>query len=131
MLAISSPMISTNYINFGWLLEDSNSQQININPMEPLHSSSRKNLQHSDSNKFDEITINGGDHHQPDQTVKKLNHNASERDRRKKINSLYSSLRSLLPPSDHTVYNILKLKDILNILFLFFWGKKLCDFDSK
>ncbi|XP_010312405.2 uncharacterized protein [Solanum lycopersicum] len=101
MLAISSPMISTNYINFGWLLEDSNSQQININPMEPLHSSSRKNLQHSDSNKFDEITINGGDHHQPDQTVKKLNHNASERDRRKKINDLYSSLRSLLPPSDH------------------------------
>ncbi|KAJ6700145.1 ACHAETE-SCUTE TRANSCRIPTION FACTOR-RELATED [Salix purpurea] len=33
--------------------------------------------------------------------VKKLHHNASERDRRKKINSLYSSLRSLLPASDH------------------------------
>ncbi|OMP07153.1 hypothetical protein COLO4_07587 [Corchorus olitorius] len=29
--------------------------------------------------------------------VKKLNHNASERDRRKKVNNLYSSLRSLLP----------------------------------
>ncbi|XP_049400081.1 uncharacterized protein LOC125864211 [Solanum stenotomum] len=104
MLAISSPMFSTNYNNFGWLLEDPISQQININPMEPLHSSSssQKNLQHSDSTKFDQITINGGDHHQPDQTVKKLNHNASERDRRKKINGLYSSLRSLLPPSDHT-----------------------------
>ncbi|KAK4725426.1 hypothetical protein R3W88_028205 [Solanum pinnatisectum] len=103
MLAISSPMFSTNYNNFGWLLEDPISQQININPMEPLHSSSssQKNLQHSDSN-FDQITINGGDHHQPDQTVKKLNHNASERDRRKKINGLYSSLRSLLPSSDHT-----------------------------
>ncbi|KAI3968275.1 hypothetical protein MKX01_018578 [Papaver californicum] len=35
-------------------------------------------------------------------TVKKLNHNASERDRRKKLNNLYSSLRSLLPGSDHT-----------------------------
>jgi hypothetical protein len=35
--------------------------------------------------------------------VKKLNHNASERDRRKKINSLYSSLRSLLPASDGMV----------------------------
>ncbi|CAK7340223.1 unnamed protein product [Dovyalis caffra] len=32
--------------------------------------------------------------------AKKLNHNASERDRRKKINSLYSSLRSLLPAAD-------------------------------
>uniref|UniRef100_A0A1J3F729 BHLH domain-containing protein n=1 Tax=Noccaea caerulescens TaxID=107243 RepID=A0A1J3F729_NOCCA len=31
---------------------------------------------------------------------KKLNHNASERDRRKKLNTLYSSLRALLPPSD-------------------------------
>ncbi|XP_062110163.1 transcription factor ORG3-like [Humulus lupulus] len=34
--------------------------------------------------------------------VKKLNHNASERDRRKKINDLYSSLRALLPVSDQT-----------------------------
>ncbi|KAH9680255.1 hypothetical protein WN943_026878 [Citrus x changshan-huyou] len=34
--------------------------------------------------------------------VKKLYHNASERDRRKKINSLYSSLRSLLPVADQT-----------------------------
>ncbi|KAF8043735.1 hypothetical protein BT93_A1911 [Corymbia citriodora subsp. variegata] len=34
--------------------------------------------------------------------VKKLNHNASERDRRKKINSLYSTLRSLLPSTDQT-----------------------------
>ncbi|XP_065856668.1 transcription factor ORG2 [Euphorbia lathyris] len=32
--------------------------------------------------------------------VKKLNHNASERDRRKMMNNLYSSLRSLLPASD-------------------------------
>ncbi|KAG2677936.1 hypothetical protein I3760_12G119400 [Carya illinoinensis] len=33
-------------------------------------------------------------------TVKKLDHNASERDRRKKINTLYSTLRSLLPAAD-------------------------------
>ncbi|PON88890.1 Basic helix-loop-helix transcription factor [Trema orientale] len=32
--------------------------------------------------------------------IKKLSHNASERDRRKKINCLYSSLRSLLPAAD-------------------------------
>ncbi|XP_057436971.1 transcription factor bHLH101-like [Lotus japonicus] len=33
----------------------------------------------------------------PSPDTKKLNHNASERDRRKKINSLIASLRSLLP----------------------------------
>ncbi|CAG7905480.1 unnamed protein product [Brassica rapa] len=33
---------------------------------------------------------------------KKLKHNASERDRRKKINSLFSSLRSCLPASDQS-----------------------------
>ncbi|KAF3494372.1 hypothetical protein DY000_02056452 [Brassica cretica] len=32
--------------------------------------------------------------------MKKLNHNANERNRRKKINSLFSSLRSCLPDSD-------------------------------
>lgn len=37
--------------------------------------------------------------------VKKLNHNASERDRRKRINHLYSSLRALLPATEHSVCN--------------------------
>ncbi|KAK3166523.1 hypothetical protein QOZ80_1AG0046850 [Eleusine coracana subsp. coracana] len=32
----------------------------------------------------------------------KLSHNAYERDRRKELNELYSSLRSLLPDADHT-----------------------------
>lgn len=34
---------------------------------------------------------------------KKLSHNAYERDRRKQLNELYLSLRSLLPDADHTV----------------------------
>jgi hypothetical protein len=34
---------------------------------------------------------------------RKLSHNAYERDRRKQLNDLYSSLRSLLPDADHTV----------------------------
>ncbi|EOY08979.1 PREDICTED: transcription factor ORG2 isoform X2 [Theobroma cacao] len=38
--------------------------------------------------------------------LKKLNHNARERDRRKKINSLYTSLRSLLPLSEQTRLSI-------------------------
>lgn len=35
--------------------------------------------------------------------MKKLNHNASERDRRKKINAMFSSLRSCLPATDQSV----------------------------
>ncbi|XP_021297457.1 transcription factor ORG2 isoform X2 [Herrania umbratica] len=38
--------------------------------------------------------------------LRKLNHNARERDRRKKINSLYTSLRSLLPLSEQTRLSI-------------------------
>ncbi|KAL8493803.1 hypothetical protein ACS0TY_024826 [Phlomoides rotata] len=34
--------------------------------------------------------------------TKKLNHNASERDRRKRINTLYADLRNLLPSDDHS-----------------------------
>ncbi|KAJ4969750.1 hypothetical protein NE237_002849 [Protea cynaroides] len=33
-------------------------------------------------------------------SIKKLNHNASERDRRKKLNNIYASLRSILPGVD-------------------------------
>ncbi|KAE8664099.1 Basic helix-loop-helix DNA-binding superfamily protein, putative isoform 2 [Hibiscus syriacus] len=43
----------------------------------------------------------GDDDNNPD-VVKKLNHNASERDRRRKMNTLYSTLRSLLPPSEQS-----------------------------
>ncbi|XP_009785053.1 transcription factor ORG3-like [Nicotiana tabacum] len=96
MLAVSSSN------NFGWLLEDPISYELNMttssDSVAALHPSSQTRLlEHCDSKKFDQI--NNDD--QPDQMVKKLNHNASERDRRKKINSLYSSLRSLLPASDH------------------------------
>ncbi|XP_042477769.1 transcription factor ORG2-like [Macadamia integrifolia] len=35
-------------------------------------------------------------------SIKKLNHNASERDRRKKLNSIYASLRATLPGIDQT-----------------------------
>ncbi|PHT37261.1 hypothetical protein CQW23_24961 [Capsicum baccatum] len=109
MLAISpsSPLFSVNN-NCEWLLEDLISYELNTingensNSDIAINSSSQKSLQHCDSIKFDHQIINGGDHNQPDQTVKKLNHNASERDRRKKINGLYSSLRSLLPASEHT-----------------------------
>lgn len=46
---------------------------------------------------------NGIDNHPV--VIKKLNHNANERNRRKKINSLFSSLRSCLPASHQSVSN--------------------------
>ncbi|XP_074296642.1 transcription factor ORG3-like [Silene latifolia] len=47
-------------------------------------------------------SVSSRDHSCGTVIAKKLNHNASERDRRKKINYLYSTLRSMLPANDHT-----------------------------
>ncbi|XP_050227017.1 transcription factor ORG2-like [Mercurialis annua] len=55
-----------------------------------------QNLHHSTS--F--TACNSGDDPNNISNYKKLNHNASERNRRKKMNALYSSLRSLIPSSD-------------------------------
>ncbi|XP_021822005.1 transcription factor ORG2-like [Prunus avium] len=46
---------------------------------------------------LDLSTTMSGDNSRGSTVAKKINHNASERERRKKINSLYSSMRSLLP----------------------------------
>ncbi|CAM0885073.1 unnamed protein product [Alopecurus aequalis] len=43
-----------------------------------------------------------GGYGSPGGSDRKVNHNAYERDRRKQLNGLYSSLRSLLPDTDHT-----------------------------
>ena len=45
--------------------------------------------------------------HDPSNMTKKLSHNAYERDRRKKLNDLYSSLRSLLPDTEQNVYSLI------------------------
>ncbi|RHN78864.1 putative transcription factor bHLH family [Medicago truncatula] len=95
MLAISPPMFST----IGWPFE------------EPLSHNQHQNSFYKDTvdqlfNFHDQVEaeINSTDPSQSTSSdlsmVKKLVHNASERDRRKKINNLYSSLRSLLPVSD-------------------------------
>ncbi|XVE60981.1 hypothetical protein DITRI_Ditri06bG0004200 [Diplodiscus trichospermus] len=51
---------------------------------------------------LDASLLSSGDSGNNPTVVKKLNHNASERDRRRKVNSLYFSLRSLLPVSEQT-----------------------------
>ncbi|GAU31365.1 hypothetical protein TSUD_19100 [Trifolium subterraneum] len=95
MLAISSPLFST----IGWPFED------------PISHNQHQNHFYKDitTDQFFDINnqIEAENSTDPSQAtscdlsmVKKLVHNASERDRRKKINNLYSSIRSLLPVSD-------------------------------
>lgn len=102
MLALFPPLFSTT----GWPLETSTSHaDQNYVYKDTETSESRLHVPPSqpqlvDQNLHTKLTsINSGD----PSMVKKLNHNASERDRRKKINILYSTLRSLLPGEDHTV----------------------------
>ncbi|XP_019256424.1 PREDICTED: transcription factor bHLH100-like [Nicotiana attenuata] len=100
-MAFSSPL----FCNFGVCLADPKNNKLNtieapVSTGIPVHySSSQPNIVHRQFKNSDEIN---GDNDHLDGTLKKLNHNASERDRRKKFNSLCSSLRSLLPPTDHT-----------------------------
>ncbi|KAL5059239.1 hypothetical protein RYX36_030843 [Vicia faba] len=104
MVAFCSPQFS--YSNMGWLLQE-------LEPAESL------NISHKEKSYANDLEYSLPQYHQfcslkqqqveiqtpppsPKLMVKKLNHNASERDRRKKINSLISSLRSLLPNDDQT-----------------------------
>ena len=122
MLALSPPLFSTN-IGY-WPLEDAIGHQdqnyffrdnnyiepanssaqsifLNIAPTDPPSSDQQLRADQIDCAATPSTTtaISSG----LSMAVKKLNHNANERDRRKKINHLYSSLRNLLPASDHTV----------------------------
>ncbi|KAI7757173.1 hypothetical protein M8C21_017100 [Ambrosia artemisiifolia] len=103
MLEISPPFFSTTQ---GWALEDLITQKLphdcneanSYNPAFYFHTFDQNNRdlaqEYSISSKE---TANGG----TGDEVKKLNHNASERDRRKRVNELYSFLRSLLPVSSY------------------------------
>ncbi|XP_042513643.1 transcription factor ORG2-like [Macadamia integrifolia] len=103
MLALSSSL----YSNYGssWPLEEKNMSQapfLNNNSgetEEALDSSSLQfpslQTQHMEYFPSTDITNDPS-------FIKKLSHNASERDRRKKLNTLYASLRSILPGADQT-----------------------------
>ena len=94
MLALSPTMFST----MGWPLE-----------MEPIthgqnYFTSEYPFPHqSSSSPQSQVELERPTPSPDPNMVKKLNHNASERDRCNRINSLYSSLRSLLPVADQTV----------------------------
>ncbi|KAL6129509.1 hypothetical protein ACLB2K_072859 [Fragaria x ananassa] len=99
MLGLSPPLFST----IAWPLEDHPTSYDHNN-----YFSAESSLLHFPTlqPQFDQLD----DHSTPSTAVsgesnissmaKKLNHNASEREHRKKINNLYSSLRSLVP-ADH------------------------------
>nr|WAK86059.1 transcription factor bHLH13 [Nothapodytes nimmoniana] len=117
MLALSPPSLFNGETS--WLLDQEipiMDQQINFygeiqtpSPMDPtfLHSSSSLSLQPqidiiSETTRFGYSNSNVDAAVNMNMMVKKLTHNASERDRRKRINGLYASLRSLLPALDKT-----------------------------
>ncbi|XAR69878.1 hypothetical protein NMG60_11001631 [Bertholletia excelsa] len=100
MLAFSPSLFPT----LGWPLEDPTCYQLSNIYRESvthsdqsfLHSPPSQPLSgHAEVKISSEIAADSA-------AAKKLNHNASERDRRKKINSLFSSLRTLLPATDQT-----------------------------
>ncbi|XP_059669831.1 transcription factor ORG2-like [Cornus florida] len=105
MLALSPPFFSP----FGWPFEDPISHEHNYN--NTSFNTQTQTTSHSLDLHFPSfqpqlgfcnestLPLTAGD---PTATVKKFNHNASERDRRKRINNLYSSLRSLLPAADQS-----------------------------
>lgn len=100
MLSLSSPLFST----LGWPLEDpiSYEQYYYYRQTETPESFLYDFPSSQTQNNLSECTVSSAI--AGSQTmVKKLNHNATERDRRKKISSLFSSLRSLLPASDQMV----------------------------
>ena len=122
MLALSPPLVPSNN---GWYLEN--------NPMTNYHS-----YVHGDPEISKSVIHFSTNYHptqvqldpaRPPTTItgdskmsKKIFHNASERDRRKKMNGLYSTLHSLLPGADEMVYIIYNYLwiSIFCVFFLFF-----------
>ncbi|KAD3336261.1 hypothetical protein R6Q59_028512 [Mikania micrantha] len=106
MLAVSSPLFSTTH---GWALEDLITQNLphecneanSYNPLVDFHTYDqiRQDFAPEYSNSSGEAATRGIGGEM--MVVKKLNHNASERDRRKRVNGLYAFLRSLLPISSN------------------------------
>ncbi|KAI3830225.1 hypothetical protein L1987_04359 [Smallanthus sonchifolius] len=112
MLALSPPLFSTTY---GWPLDDLITQNLqqDCNEANSYHSlldfPANIQIQHEfaqeNSTSMSSKGAANGNNDDPMKVAKKLNHNASERDRRKRVNELYSFLRSLLPmSSDRTVH---------------------------
>lgn len=104
--------ISPQFCPSGWLLDEPilpHQENLNYFSREATETSKSIDLSPNSSRTLDhknsEFTSTFHDGFDGDKMAKtkKLNHNASERDRRKKINTLYADLRSLLPQQDQSV----------------------------
>ncbi|XP_050229732.1 transcription factor ORG3-like [Mercurialis annua] len=104
MLALSPPHI---FPNFGFPLEESIAHDLISYFSTEIHPTPKISSDHAQQNLLLDLDHqstsftacnSGGD---PNTNNKKLNHNASERNRRKKMNALYYSLRSLIPASSN------------------------------
>ncbi|XP_045795671.1 transcription factor ORG2-like [Trifolium pratense] len=101
MVAFCSPQFS--YSNMGWFLEELEPESLLISHKQKNYVSLEYSLPHNEFSSPIKQDVEDIERSQsPKLMVKKLNHNASERDRRKKVNNLISSLRSLLPGEDQT-----------------------------
>ncbi|XP_073132573.1 transcription factor ORG2-like [Henckelia pumila] len=99
--------VSSNFSGFGWPWENPIASHDNYVSGEKSsdHNSDSIDLQcspagqdHMISGEFSKFRKVGD----TNKIFKKLNHNASERDRRKKMNTMYSTLREMLPPEDQS-----------------------------
>ncbi|GJW62332.1 transcription factor ORG2-like protein [Tanacetum coccineum] len=123
MLALPPTLFSTTY---GWPLEDNIAQQdcndvsINIEANSYISFLDFPSYDQSQHDCAPESCSSGGAINgnivDPNKVSKKLNHNASERDRRKRVNDLYAYLRSLLPISadQNEVETLLRKKENLS-----------------
>lgn len=110
---------------FEWQLEDGALNELfaYYSPnLQDAHNSSITSYPHPpdfDSKDLNFTTIPSKDH---PLSMKRSIHNEYERDRRKKLNSLYSSLRNLLPETDQNVCasSLSTLRKHLNILLFFY-----------
>lgn len=109
MQTLSPTLFSTTY---GWPSENNSTQNhqqdfndiymdVEANSYNPLLDilSCDQSQQNSAPNSWSSRGATDGNTADPMKVSKKLNHNASERDRRKRVNELYEYLRSLLPIS--------------------------------
>lgn len=123
MLALSPPMFSTTY---GWPSDDLITQNVSQDCIDANSYNSLLDFHKFDQIKHDFVRENsfssGGAENSgtgDDMMVsKKINHNASERDRRKRVNDLYAFLRSLLPMSSDQKVRILLFLNLKMEIFI-------------